>query len=322
MKFIRWLIILPCFLAHAGAASDTTGLFLFRRAVYLEDASVPGAWMANPASALSSGRTTVLTSNVLPLGDCFVLASARCLFPIVKNITLGAGVLGTGVYQSGSSFAGGGDTGFGAQADFHLSGPLLQIVLASPVPLAGSLGGDVSLGWETVHAGGSDQTTYYDIGFGLGWQSPLFVRRLGCGLSAMTIGKVGPSVTVWDNSMRAGIFACLPDSQFRLTADYAFPLDAGSAFFSDRDDAPYQVVKAIALARLFGPLNAAAGFSSDFPGRWTTHGIRDGDNGNCLHLEVALDRSAEYAFFGGYDIGISTTYRLSMLHRFWFGYVF
>jgi len=322
MKFIRWFITLSCFLAHTGGASDTTGLFLFRRAVYLEDASVSGAWLANPASTVSNGRTTALTSNVLPLGDRFVVASARCLFPIVKSITLGAGILGSGVYASGSSSAGGGDTGFGAHANFHFSGPALQLAIGAPIPSAGSFGGCISWGWETVHSGLFDRTTYYDMGFGLGWLSPLLLRRIGCGLSAMAIARVGPSATAWDNSVRAGVSACFPDSQARITADYAFPLDAGASFFADREDAQYQAIKAIALLRVVGPLNAMAGFSSDFPGRWSTHGNREGDNGNCIHLGAILDRSTEYLFFGGYDIGISMTYALSILHRFWFGYVF
>ncbi len=80
----------------------------------------------------------------------------------------------------------------------------------------------------------------------------------------------------------------------------------------------YEVFKTMVSIRFYKIAGFLAGFSTDF-GQFS--GMGSG-NGNCIHAGLELRPMDTYPFYGGYDLGASTTWPGLFVHRIWIGYRF
>jgi hypothetical protein len=308
-----WLVL------PVSAQSHFSSLYLYQRSIYLENILTPGAWLANPALASEIGRPALLTTNVMPLGDQYLFAAVRGFYPLRSGLSLGIGLLGTGTYNHGSSNAGSQGDGFSANGDFAFTGPDFQAGAAYAIAGAGAIGVMTTLGWNFPPSDTSTLATETAWGIGAGWLSPWYFHTFSVSLSVMSIGHFR-EIAYWEHNGKAGIRLSLFSDVLRGSIESALLFGKALGIFTDNSSAPYEAMKTLWSLQVYRIFGALLGFSTDYAGRWTTHGVRIADNGNCIHVGAELRKTEEYAFWGGYDMGISLSYPSSILHRFWFAY--
>jgi hypothetical protein len=281
--------------------------FLNQRSIYLDHLLLPGGWWSNPALLGDVHEMALSTSNVLPMGNRLLISDERFLLPLGKWVTLGAGILGAGDYQSGSSNSLVTDTGFSYHSSFAFERPRFQIGAGSILPFIGSLGVLGSLGFDLADDGSKTTAP----GFGFGWLSPSLGIPLQLSSSWMFI-RHNVGLRFWEVSGKVGVRFIAKDSAVSACAEYSFsPSEGGFGVFGPSPPAVYDAVKALAAVRIFGSWAGLAGFSHDLA--FPYH------NGSLLHLGIENQQSAGSLFFGGYDVGLRLGTDWLVLHHLWVG---
>lgn len=316
-KLVRWTripafgVTLLCLWVHT--AHGRSPYYLYQRTQYLESISIPGAWWANPSLLTRTRHRTFLSSNVAPLGEQHLIASARFLMPLTPDAGAGIGILGAGPYRN-SSRTSANSGGLSTSGSFEFSHPQIQLGAASRAGALGEAGGMIF-----IRAEDRDEYLGPVWGIGGGWMSPALMERAAVSV-AFLFTRYPLSPPWWERSGKLGLWLGKPDSSIAGTVEISF--SPGHSFGVWRYDAaaPYETVKATAMVRATETLRALIGISSDrdrFGQGKDFRRIYD-DNGNCLHLGAELVRHEETPYLGGADLGISFTY-WSVFLRLWFG---
>lgn len=122
-----------------------------------------------------------------------------------------------------------------------------------------------------------------------------------------------------DDNAKIGLRIKLLDEMILGSAEYTLSFKSGVVqSFYTTSAFDYEVFKAMISMRVYKIAGILAGYSTDF-GQFS--GMNSG-NGNCLHGGLEIRPINEFPFFGGYDLGISTTWQGLLIHRVWVGYRF
>jgi hypothetical protein len=312
--FRSGVLLLALLSSLAGAYEE--GLYLFRRAVYLETAAMTGAWWANPALAADVTERTVLTVNASPIGDRYTISSARFLWPIMPALGAGVGIVGGGEDQTGRFLAS--NEGATYNSRFVFSRPSFQAGVAGRLEIAGAAGVLASIGMERLSIGLDRYDNFMTLGFGVGWISPAVLNILEFGASTFWTRHLLDENAYWERDAKLGLRLITPQEWVRATVEYAFPLTEGFQFRTPRRPWTYEILKVLVSVRAYGILGALIGLSTDF----STSSELWEYNGEMLHLGLETRTTTVYPFFGGYELGISLDGRWNIVHRFWFGYLF
>jgi hypothetical protein len=288
--------------AAVKGASHEHMPWLAARAVYLENISEPGAWWANPALPALITKNTIWFSAVAPLGERYLLSSARLVLPFREGLSFGAGVLGAGDYVPGSSRAS--MTGeFSFRSSFAFSRPRFQANMAWDSGRFGMAGILLSLGSDGEDMGQGRIQTRLSPAFAAGWLSS---RQLPLQASA-TLSTVHHTLdtSFVERTLRLGVRLETSDSRVRGALEKAIAL---------QEDIGYDVLRMHLSAKLFGPVAAFAGYSSD---------VRAADafaNGRSLHLGAEVFPDDQSPFFGGYGVRFHGGSHWNVSHRIWLAY--
>jgi hypothetical protein len=285
---------------------------LYERTTYVEGLASPLAWWANPALTAGCEVPTLFTANASPVGRHYTLSSVRFFIPLPRTITLGFGVMGGGAEQTGSLNAT--EEGVTYKSDFFFSRPSFQTGLAARLPLDLSVGGIVSLGLERLSVGVDLTEEFFLLGLGAGVLTPAIAGILRFSLAAYWAGHFQYE-SYWDSDLKAGLTATFAGDIVNVKLEYSQPMPRALQFDTFDGRHSYEVLSALAAVRAARFLTVLAGYTTDF-------GTADGHNGNALHAGVELPRMPQLPFFGGYELGISLTYRWHIIHRIWLGYGF
>lgn len=295
--------------------------FVYQRTLYLENLLIDGSWWANPALLALVDSPQFQGSNVTPIGGRFVLASARVLFEIPFDIRAGIGFLGSGPYQNGSSNTSARNSGFTTSGSFLFSEPNIQFGVGRDFGALGGLGTLLAIGWETVGSVSTETRRHAVFNFGIGYLSPALFGMLRGSFSVFgtmhTFG--GPD---WLLDGKVGCIAETSDHTIRGTTELTVSLAPDPKLPLTPQFDNYNVFKTLWSIRVMGDMAGLIGLSTDLAG-FKDHLIGQGeDNGNVIHLGAEIRPIGSRALYGGYELGISTTWSAHILHRLWFGFRF
>jgi hypothetical protein len=280
--------------------------YLYQRSVYLDHLLVPEGWWANPALIAHVNNRTLFTSNVLPLGNRYLISDIRLLMPVKNIVTIGVGILGAGDYRTGSSSTSFADDGFSYRSSFAFQRPRIQVSVAGTIPWAGSFGILGSFGTDVA-----DYTTpTFSPGINVGWLSPELGIPLQLSISGMFI-QHDNGERFGETCVKLGVRYQSSDSLWGACAEYTVsPSDNGFGLITPAES-NYDVAKILATLRVWGAWAFLAGVSSDlsYPYR----------NGTMVHAGIENMRTDNSFFFGGYEVGARFGADWSVLHRLWLG---
>lgn len=296
--------------AHTARAEQIMPYFA-ERAVYLEGGYAPLAWWANPALISPPGQPILLTANVSPVGDEYTVSSVRFAAPAGSRLTLGGGIAGAGPSQTGSYTVD--NSGATYQSNFVFSRPSLQLSVSGAPPVVGRLGVLASFGVERLPVSYDESKNFFVLGLATGWVSPALLG-MQMSLAAYWTGHFQYE-SYWDADVRAALLWSAPSEFVRVWVDYSRPFPRSLRVVDASVGYEYQVLKAMASVRLNRAFDLSAGVSSDFH-------TYDEHNGTLLHLCLELRPTEHLPFTGGYDIAVTPSRRLHLLHRVWLGYLF
>lgn len=317
----RGLVIraLCCALTVASSAANGANdslYFFYQRSTYLENLQTPGGWWANPALTGEISAPTGYTINATPLGYRYTLASVKYLFPFCGNFGAGLGILGTGIAPDQSTQVT--SAGVSYNSHFTFSNPSFQLGLGGRLPAVGSAGLLVDLGAEMLPDGYGGSSYFFLGRGGLGLLTPYYFNTVSLSLTAMATMHFWNHLYMDENG-KIGLRVKILDDLVLGSAEYTFSFrSAAVESFYPTSQFFYEVFKATVSVRIYKIAGVIAGYSTDF-GQFSDYGS---GNGNCLHAGVELRPLDTYPFFGGYDLGISTTFRDLFIHRIWLGYRF
>jgi hypothetical protein len=330
-KYLKSVICIPLstlavFLlagAHAASVSETTpvsnidGLYFFyQRTVYLENLCQPGAWWANPALLSPIDKITVFTSNTGLIGRQYIISAARIVLPVKPNLNIGFGATGTGSNEGRSLSAGNEGTRYSSNFSFNL--PSLEGGISYVPPVGGNAGALIITGTEPVPDSSNPglNTVYFFWGIGVGWISPAVMNTVRFSLSTLSVCHV-QFETWWDNCAKAGLQINANNGKVLGSLEYGFSLFNGPVTFfrNPSNFHGYEVLKAGVSIKMMDIAGVLLGYSNDTPPNYF-------DNGATYHAGVELRRSEIYPYYGGYEMGISTSRHVSIIHRIWIGYGF
>ena len=308
-------VAMPCF-----AQSDTLNYyFLYQRSTYLENALLPGAWWANPASTAEIERKTAQTVNVTPLGNVLTIASAKFLMPVTSRFGVGIGIMGADQGNSGNQNLDASGSGATFQSQYSFFNPSMQLSGAIKFKQGGGFGLLITIGAEQLPSTmelGPAYSNYLTMGFGAGFLSPWFFDRASVGLSVMSTGHFW-ILNYWDYDGKLAVRFRNADSLLTGYIESTFSLFGGDlVWIGNSPDNYYEVIKAMVSLRFMGILGLLLGYSDD---------LQNGEaNGQCAHVGLELRQSKIYPYYGGYEIGIGLTqlHRDLLVHRLWVGYDF
>jgi hypothetical protein len=312
-------ILLLCMTGDCPAqeADEADLYYFYQRTIYLENLNQPGAWWSNPALLSSINRTTVFTSSTGLLGRKYSISSVRAILPVTPQLNAGFGLTGSASREGRSGS--GTDGGFSFSGYFNFTKPSLEAGMSFAPRGLGTFGALALTGTVSeIPPYAYDSTrrvTRFVWGYGFGWVSPALLNTASFSFSTLSVYNT-LVMWEWEHCAKAGIILNVKDSAVLGSLEYAFPLDAGpGALFSDRDNAPrYEVFKGTVSLRFRSIAGLLLGWSYDTKNR--------SDNGATYHAGVELRRSAVYPWYGGYEMGLSTTnslHSVSLIHRFWLG---
>ena len=309
------LILLICMVPPCRAVNDSL-YFLFQRSTYLENLTMPGAWWANPASIAEINKKTALTATVAPLGYTYTIASVMYASPVTARFGWGIGILGAGINPNPDGSLQADNSGAHYKSRVTFSNPSIQLGAAAKDARDVCIGLLGDFGLEQLPDGQGGQANFAAMGIGLGVMTPYLFNHLSLAVSLMSTGHFWVQ-SYWDHDGKAGVRFKLPDSSIIGSLEYTFSLASGAIKYIYNAPANYyQVVKGLASIKVLSIAGVLAGFSDDL-------GILS-ENGAMIHLGAELRKSTIYPFFGGYEIGVSTSKRTRdlIIHRFWLGYCF
>jgi hypothetical protein len=182
------------------------------------------------------------------------------------------------------------------------------------IPKIGSAGILVDLGAEMLPDGFGGSSNFLVARSGLGILSPYFFNCVSASATGMATFHFWDKVYM-DGNAKLGLRMKLIDNTITGSAEYTLTLKSGamqSFYASSSND--YEVFKTMVSIRVFQVAGFLLGYSTDF-GYFS-------DIGNCIHTGLEIRQMNEFPFFGGYDLGISTTWQGLLIHRLWIGYRF
>jgi hypothetical protein len=297
----------------AYAANDSL-YFLYQRTSYLENLRTPGGWWANPALTGEITVPTGYTINVSPLGYRYTLASVKYLFPFCGNFGAGLGIMGTGIAPDQSTQVT--SSGISINSHFTFSNPSFQLGLGGRLPAVGSAGLLFDIGAEMLPDGYGGSSNFLVARGGLGILTPFYFNAISLSLTGMATMHFWDRLYMDENG-KIGLRVKILEDLVLGSAEYTFSFKSAASFYTSSQFF-YEVFKATVSVRIYKIAGVIAGYSTDF-GQFSDYGS---GNGNCLHAGLELRPLDTYPFFGGYDLGISTTYRDLFIHRIWIGYRF
>ncbi len=318
-----WVIVLTFFDVARAGADDVYFPYVYTRAVYLESPGIPGAWWTNPALPAFIDSRTFFSTNVLPLGDRFLMSSVRGFLPLEQGPVIGAGIMGTGLYESGSQTTKVKEDKVEYISEFAFTRPRFQLGAAmdfGPFGAAGVLG---TVGSEArkigITSGRRDSfeqndklETVLSPGFGFGWFSPSILRSLR--LSAATMFIYHPlNRKFWESGGKLGFALSAFDSALCADGQYGFSYKEGLGVYNP-DNSGYHALKTIVSVRLYDSMRAFAGYSTAT--EW------DYSNPQFAHLGVEMTQSNLSPFWGGYEISVKPGRSWAVLHRAWLALTF
>jgi hypothetical protein len=315
-QFCAALAVVGLAFGSARGANDSL-YYLYQRSTYLENLNTPGGWWANPALTGEIAVPTGYTINVTPLGNSYTLASVKYLIPFLQRFGAGIGIMGTGIANQQSTGINPGGISF--SSNYSFSNPSFQLGLGGRIPGIGSAGILVDIGAEMLPSGYSDvaASNFLLTRFGLGVLTPYY---FGCAsLSATGMATLHFWQQLYmDSDAKIGLRLKFLDEMILGSAEYtlSFKTHFIQSFYATYGY-DYEVFKALVSVKIYKVAGILAGFSTDFnqsPGSLY--------NGNCLHAGLELRPLDIYPFFGGYDLGVSTTFPGLLIHRIWIGYRF
>jgi hypothetical protein len=297
-------------------ASNDSLYFFYQRSTYLENLWTPGGWWANPALTGEISAPTGYTINVSPLGYRYTLASVKYLFPFLGNFGAGLGIIGTGIAPDQSTQVT--SAGVNYNSHFTFSNPSFQLGLGGRLAKVGSAGFLLDIGAEMLPDGYGGSSYFLLARGGLGLLTPFYFNAVSLSLTAMATMHFWGRLYMDENG-KAGLRVKILDDLILGSAEYTFSFrSAAVESFYPSSQFFYEVFKATMSVRIYKIAGVIAGYSTDF-GQFSDLGS---GNGNCLHVGLELRPLDTYPFFGGYDLGVSTTFRDLFVHRIWLGYRF
>lgn len=296
------------------SASDSYFDHLFQRSVYIENLNIPGGWWANPALLSQVDEGMLFSSNVLPLGNRYLISSIRILFPVKSILSIGAGILGAGNYKTGTSHSAITEDGFLYRSDFAFKRPRFQFGAGANVPVIGALGILTSFGTDIKDRGGEYQEDkVLSPGFSFGWLSPEIFIPVQISTNFMflfhNIEYKGKN-TFWELGSKLGVSFHALDSLLSGFCEYTFSFGQNSFGIFTPDSSEYETAKAMLSIRIFNNVAAIIGASRDV-------GYYSPVNGTCIHFGAELRKSSILPFWAGYDIGARVGKDWIILHRIW-----
>jgi hypothetical protein len=314
--FVRALCCTIFVLSGAVHAANDSLYFLYQRTTYLENLYTPGGWWANPALVGEITSHTVSTMNVTPLGDRYTLASVKYQFPFFGNFGAGIGIMGTGIAPDQSTQFDSG--GVNLHSHFTFSNPSFQLGIGGRLPAVGSAGFLFDIGAEMLPDGYGGSSNFLVARGGLGILTPFYFNAVSLSLTGMATMHFWDHLYMDENG-KIGLRFKILDDLVLGAAEYTFSFRTASVeSFYPSSQFIYEVFKATVSVRIYKIAGLIAGYSTDF-GQFSGFGF---GNGNCLHAGIELRPQDTYPFFGGYDLGLSTSYRDLFIHRIWLGFRF
>jgi hypothetical protein len=297
------------------AANDSL-YFLYQRTTYLENLLTPGGWWANPALTGEITVPTGYTINVTPLGYSYTLASVKYLFPFLKHFGAGIGIMGTGIAPDQSTQITSAGANYNSQ--FTFSNPSFQLGIGGRMPAIGSAGILVDVGAEMLPNGQGGSSNFLITRGGLGILTPYFFKCVSFSATALATYHFWQQIYMDDNA-KLGLRTTFLDDMILGSAEYTLSFKSRLApSFYTTSGFTYEVFKAMMSVRVYKIAGILAGYSTDF-GQFSQ--MYTG-NGNCIHLGLEIRQMNEFPVFGGYDLGVSTTWQGLLIHRLWIGYRF
>jgi hypothetical protein len=310
------LILLMSLAGPVTAQYDNPNAYYFyQRSIYLEDLNKPGAWWSNPSLIASIDRTTIFTSTTGLIGRAYSLSSVRCIFPIRPRLNAGFGLTGT---ASGAGAGGTGtNSGFSYQSYFNFTRPSIEAGMSFIPQYGGTIGAMMLTGTKSYVPEYAADTNTRNISFlwgiSAGWLSPTFFKTVSLSLSMLTIRNADVNLW-WEHSAKAGLLFMVLDSTVLGSIEYGFATDSvtGSIFNNPANTTNYEVIKGSVSIRFRSIAGLIIGYSTDTKNFY--------DNGATYHLGIELRKSRVYPYYGGYEMGISTSNHISIFHQIWLGF--
>ncbi|MBN1127353.1 MAG: hypothetical protein JXA71_00095 [Chitinispirillaceae bacterium] len=315
------MIIFSASLYTSSGVSNIDSLYYFyERTIYLEDLTQNAGWWANPSVIASVREPGLFTSNTGLLGGKYSISGFRLFLPLRQSLTVGFGLTGTSTTE-GRSFSG--DASGGRMTgSFSFSRPSLEAGAGYESQRLGAFGVLAMTGTESIipDAATGIRIYYYVLGAGFGYLSPPLA---GIRLSVSTLSFCHFQADAWwDHSAKTGVLVNINDSLVIASLEYGFSLQNTPFLGGERYAWGYEVIKGTVSTRFRSIAGFLLAYSTD------TKNLRD--NGPTFHCGLELRPSNVYAFWGGYEIGISpwsSRHRtgspvITLLHRFWVGYAF
>jgi hypothetical protein len=296
----------------AAQGANNSLYFFYQRSTYLENLHTPGGWWANPALTGEISVPTGYTINVTPLGYRYTLASAKYLFPFCGNFGAGFGIMGTGIAPNQSTQVT--SSGINYNSHFTFSNPSFQLGLGGRLPAVGSVGLLIDIGEEMLIDGYGGSSNFLLARGGLGLLTPYYFNAVSLSLTAMATFHFWDHLYMDENG-KIGLRVKILDDLALGSAEYTFSFKSAAVeSFYTSSQFYYEVFKATVSVRIFKIAGVIAGYSTDFGEFY--------DIGNCLHVGLEVRPADVFPFFGGYELGFSTTYPGLIIHRIWLGYRF
>jgi hypothetical protein len=294
---------------------DPNTYYFYQRSIYLEDLMKPGGWWSNPSLIGSIDRTTIFTSTTGLIGRCYSMSSVRVIFPVLPRLNAGLGLTGT---ASGAGAGGTGtNSGFSYQSYFNFTRPSIEAGMSYTPQYGGTIGAMMLTGSKSYVPAYSTDTNTRNISFfwgmSAGWLSPALLKTVSLSLSMLSIRNADVFVW-WEHCAKVGLLFTVCDSAVLGSLEYGFATDSvtGSLFSNPVNTTNYEAIKGSVSIRFMSIAGLILGYSAD------THNFYD--NGSTYHLGLELRKSTIYTYYGGYEMAISTSNRISVFHQIWVGF--
>jgi len=274
-------------------------------------------WWANPALIGEIPEKLASTVNVTPLADQFTIVSAKYCFPIGNFLGAGIGIMGnTGLNADNTQHADVTNSGLTFNSHYNFSNPGIQCAIGIRNKFLGSAGLLVNIGAEMLPDGNGTESNFLLTGAGIGILTPYFLNTLSLSMTTFATWHFWGEYVYMDNDGKIGLrFKILDDFILgSLEQTFSYKSNIMPSFYTTISY--YQVFKGLLSFRFYKIAGFLAGFGTD-------HGDQNSPHlGNTLHVGLELRPSNVYPYFGGYELGISTTVTNVIIHRVWVGYKF
>ncbi len=291
--------------------------YLYQRTTYLENLLQNDGWWANPALTGEITEKSASTVDVTPLADQFTIVSAKYSFPIGKSVGAGFGIMGnTGLSSQNSQRADVTNEGLTFNSHYSFTNPGFQCAVGIKNNVLGSIGLLVNIGAEMLPDGNGTESNFLLAGTGIGILTPYFFKTVSLSATTFSTWHFWGEYVYMDNDGKLGLrFKILDDFILgSLERTFSYKSNTMRSFYTTIS--PYQVFKGLLSFRFYKIAGFLVGYGTDNGDEYSPH------LGNTLHIGLELRPSSFYPYYGGYELGISTTVSNTVIHRVWVGYKF